>query len=233
MIRAYSNKPSVTWSFILLRILLGNIYIYTCIYNLKKFCHSLLTSISKLANRLFDLIFSKTRFSIFIHPSLIHFAPPLRLLIDFKNSKRLTCILHLIMYYHYYAFVTVSLTWLAYFLSHDYLSYKFTRFFIYFVFLSDEEPSLETLDYTIRIGSTPTISYFNLYLYFAYAAHYVYNPMQIFFYQKWWQTWKGEYYVICQSVGHSIDLYGYNDIYWAPYYFLLLVCCSKWKSISI
>ena len=29
--------------------------------------------------------------------------------------------LHLIM--HYYAFVIVSLTWLAYFLSHDYLSY--------------------------------------------------------------------------------------------------------------
>ena len=33
---------------------------------------------------------------------------------------------------------------------------------------------LETLDYTIRIGSTPTFLYFNLYLYSAYAAHYVY-----------------------------------------------------------
>ena len=33
---------------------------------------------------------------------------------------------------------------------------------------------LETLDYTIRIGSTPTILYFDLYLYSAYAAHYVY-----------------------------------------------------------
>ena len=52
--------------------------------------------------------------------------------------------LHLIM--HYYAFVIVSLTWLAYFLSHDYFSYKFTRFFIYFLFLSDEGPALETLD---------------------------------------------------------------------------------------
>ena len=31
---------------------------------------------------------------------------------------------------------------------------------------------LETLDYTIRIGSTPTILYFDLYLYSAYAAHY-------------------------------------------------------------
>ena len=34
---------------------------------------------------------------------------------------------------------------------------------------------LETLDYTIRIGSTPTILYFDLCLYSAYAAHYVYN----------------------------------------------------------
>ena len=32
---------------------------------------------------------------------------------------------------------------------------------------------LETLDYTIRIGSTPTFLYFDLYLYSAYAAHYV------------------------------------------------------------
>ena len=34
---------------------------------------------------------------------------------------------------------------------------------------------LETLDHTIRIGSTPTFLYFDLYLYSAYAAHYVYN----------------------------------------------------------
>ena len=74
----------------------------------------------------------------------------------------------------YYALVIVSLTWLAYFLSHDYLSYKFTRFFIYFLFLSDEGPMLETLDYNIRIGSTPTFLYFDLYLYSAYAAHHVY-----------------------------------------------------------
>ena len=33
---------------------------------------------------------------------------------------------------------------------------------------------LETLAYTIRIGSTPTFFYFDLYLYSAYAAHYVY-----------------------------------------------------------
>ena len=33
---------------------------------------------------------------------------------------------------------------------------------------------LETLDFTIRVGSTPTFLYFDLYLYSAYAAHYVY-----------------------------------------------------------
>ena len=33
----------------------------------------------------------------------------------------------------------------------------------------------EMLDYTIRIGSTPTFLYFDLYLYSAYAAHFVYS----------------------------------------------------------
>ena len=43
----------------------------------------------------------------------------------------------------------------------------------------DEGPMLETLDYTIRIGSTPTFLYFDLYLYSAYAAHYVYVHLYI------------------------------------------------------
>ena len=34
-----------------------------------------------------------------------------------------------------------------------------------------EGPMLETLDHTIRIGSTPTFLYFDLYLHSAYAAH--------------------------------------------------------------
>ena len=42
------------------------------------------------------------------------------------------------------------------------------------MFLSDEAPMLETLDYTIRIGSTPTFLFFDFYLYSAYAKHYVY-----------------------------------------------------------
>ena len=56
-----------------------------------------------------------------------------------------------------YAFLIVYLTWLAYFLSRDYLSfiYSLGSFFL-FLFLSDDGPMLETLDYTIRIGSTPT-----------------------------------------------------------------------------
>ena len=32
------------------------------------------------------------------------------------------------------------------------------------MFLSDEGPMLETLDHTIRIGSTPTFLYFDLYM---------------------------------------------------------------------
>ena len=39
---------------------------------------------------------------------------------------------------------------------------------------------LETLDYTIRIGSIPTFLYFDLYLYSAYAAHFVYFNLFIF-----------------------------------------------------
>ena len=35
---------------------------------------------------------------------------------------------------------------------------------------------LQTLDFTIRIGSTPTFLYFDLHLYSAYAAQYVFSP---------------------------------------------------------
>ena len=46
---------------------------------------------------------------------------------------------------------------------------------------------LQTLDHTIRIGSTPTFLYFELYLYSACAAHYVYllenKAVVEFFYQ--------------------------------------------------
>ena len=42
------------------------------------------------------------------------------------------------------------------------------------MFHSDEGPPLETLDFAIHIGSTPTFLYFELYLNTAYAVHYVY-----------------------------------------------------------
>ena len=53
-----------------------------------------------------------------------------------------------------------------------FLLYKFTQFFIYFLFLSDEVPMLETLYFTIRIGSTQTFLYLYLYFYTAYAEYY-------------------------------------------------------------
>ena len=57
----------------------------------------------------------------------------------------------------------LSPDWLTF--CHVIISYKLTRFFIYFPFLYDEGPMLETLDHTIRIGSTPTFLYFDLYIY--------------------------------------------------------------------
>ena len=54
--------------------------------------------------------------------------------------------------------------------------------FLFILFPSHEGPTLETLDYSIRIGSTHKSKYkklyFDLYLYSANAAHYVY--MQIY-----------------------------------------------------
>ena len=60
------------------------------------------------------------------------------------------------IYASYYALLYVHLLlflspdWLIF--CHMIISYKFTRFFIYFLFLSDEGPMLETLDFTIRIA---------------------------------------------------------------------------------
>ena len=47
--------------------------------------------------------------------------------------------------------------------------------------LFDEGPTLETLDFTIRIGSTLNLFMFRLYIYSAYAAHNVYFTMWIIF----------------------------------------------------
>ena len=52
-----------------------------------------------------------------------------------------------------------SVTWL-------FLLYKFTRFLIYFLFLSDEGPTLETWDFTIRTGSTPTFFYISICIFY-------------------------------------------------------------------
>ena len=97
---------------------------------------------------------------MFIHLPLIHFAPP-RLLIDFKNSKWLTYFfatyyaLLCICYCFSHLISLLSVTWLS-------ILYKFIRFFINFLFLSNQGPMLKTLDYTIRIGSTPILLYFDL-----------------------------------------------------------------------
>ena len=68
------------------------------------------------------------------------------------------------------------------------LFYKFTRFFIFFPFLSDEGPMLKTLDNTIRIGSTPTNLYFDLYLYSA-TQHttFIRNIKMLVYYRYAWK----------------------------------------------
>ena len=48
---------------------------------------------------------------------------------------------------------------------------------------------LETLDFTIRIGSTPTFSYFDLYLYSAYAIHYVYYKSIVISFEWSYYVW--------------------------------------------
>ena len=50
------------------------------------------------------------------------------------------------------------------FRSHDYLSYiNSHRFLLIFCFSLTKGQRSETLDFTIRIGSTPTFLYFDLY----------------------------------------------------------------------
>ena len=83
---------------------------------------------------------------MFIHLPLIHFAAKPRLLMQ-MTYLFLHPIMHLLLF--------LSPDWLAF--CHVIISHKFTRFFIYFLFLSDEGPMLETLDHTMRIGSTPDL----------------------------------------------------------------------------
>ena len=56
----------------------------------------------------------------------------------------------------------------------DCCKYNTFLYFDLYTYTYDEGPMLETLDYTICIGSTPTFLYFDLYLYSAYAASYIY-----------------------------------------------------------
>ena len=52
-------------------------------------------------------------------------------------------------------------------------TYRGSRSPTFLLMLSDEGPTLKTLDFTFYIGSTPTFLYFDLYFNTAYAAHYI------------------------------------------------------------
>ena len=72
----------------------------------------------------------------------------------------------------YYAFVIVSLTWLAYFLSRDYLSYQFTRFF--YLFSVSLWRRANARNVRLYYPYWQYTDLFDLHLYSAYAAHYIY-----------------------------------------------------------
>ena len=65
---------------------------------------------------------------------------------------------------------------------------------------------LETLDYTIRIGSIPTFLYFDLYLYSAYAAYFVYFLKVSYF--LWFYIWSELNFIDSwlQSQGNILSL---------------------------
>ena len=92
--------------------------------------------------------------------SLIHFAPPPRLLIDFKSSKwpthfglLLCIIMHLLLFFWPDWIICCHLI-ISFIKMHPF-------YFLYFLFHSDEEQTLEALDVAIRIGSTPIFLYFD------------------------------------------------------------------------
>ena len=58
----------------------------------------------------------------------------------------------------------------------------FCRFRVYIYIHWFQKKSTQSLDHTIRIGSTPTFLYFDFYLYSAYTAHYVYFNICIYIY---------------------------------------------------
>ena len=75
-------------------------------------------------------------------------------------------LLHLLVHYLCIILI-VSFTWLAYFMSHDYFSSINALCFDLFCFsLMNALPTLEMLDFTIRIGSTPTFFYFYLFVFY-------------------------------------------------------------------
>ena len=68
--------------------------------------------------------------------------------------------LHLIMYYYMHLLLFLSPDWLTF--CHMIISHINSLGSLFIFCFSHEGPMLETLDYTIRIGSTPTFLYFDL-----------------------------------------------------------------------
>ena len=107
---------------------------------------------------------------IFIHLPLIHFVPPPRLLIDFKNSKWLT----------YFCILLYIIMHLLLFLSPDWLTFchmiisPFTIHLFFYLFSVSLWRRANARNFRLYYPYwqyTPTFLYFDFYLYSAYAAH--------------------------------------------------------------
>ena len=109
-----------------------------------------------------------------------------------------------------------------------------TCFIIYFLFLSDEGPMLETLDYTIRIGSTPTFLYFDSYLYTLPIRSTLYVHLNIIRAEKNWQFSSSRNFDKSSPMGNMT----FKPPTMLPYRHILLAGLlrkegRKWKKLSV
>ena len=84
---------------------------------------------------------------------------------------------------------------------------------------------LETLDYTIRIGSTPTFLYFNLYLYSAYAAHFVYIQY-ICIYSIYFFNYIN--YILIQQIHYHLSEYNWQGFWVHTQYDTYIYVVDVW-----
>ena len=93
---------------------------------------------------------------------------------------------------------------------------------------------LETLDYTIRTGSTPTFIYFDLYLYSTYAAHNLYIPLSdIAVYMQLSQSGKQKNQRSLKYINYEKHAFLFKSAYFVFCLLPTVVSVSRAMAISI